>query len=65
MTVLLRKFLDGSQKSGDWAFEQYNGLCLETQHFPDSPNHENFPSTILNPDETYQTRTIMVFGVEK
>lgn len=58
-------FLDGSQKSGDWVFEQYNGLCLETQHFPDSPNHENFPSTILNPDETYQTRTIMVFGVEK
>lgn len=58
-------FLDGSQKSGDWVFEQYNGLCLETQHFPDSPNNENFPSTILNPDETYQTRTIMVFGVEK
>jgi aldose 1-epimerase len=58
-------FLDGSQKSGDWVFEQYNGLCLETQHFPDSPNHDNFPSTILNPDETYQTRTIMVFGVEK
>ncbi len=58
-------FLDGSQKSGDWVFEQYNGLCLETQHFPDSPNHENFPSTILSPDETYQTTTIMVFGVDK
>ncbi|WP_291858024.1 aldose epimerase family protein [Marinilabilia sp.] len=58
-------FLDGSQKTGDWVFEQYNGLCLETQHFPDSPNHENFPSTILNPDETYQTTTIMVFGVEE
>jgi aldose 1-epimerase len=58
-------FLNGSQKSGDWVFEQYNGLCLETQHFPDSPNHENFPSTILNPDETYQTTTIMIFGVEE
>ncbi len=56
-------FLDGSSKSGDWIFEKYSGLCLETQHFPDSPNHPNFPSTILEPGDTYKTQTVMVFGV--
>jgi len=38
-------------------------LCLETQHFPDSPNHPNFPSTILGPGDTYHTRTVFAFGV--
>jgi len=38
-------------------------LCLETQHFPDSPNHPNFPSTILRPGETYRSRTVFAFGV--
>lgn len=37
------------------------GLCLETQHFPDSPNHPNFPSTVLRPGETYHSRTIFRF----
>lgn len=58
-------FLDGSIRSGNFVFEQYSALCLETQHFPDSPNHDNFPSTILNPGETYNTKTVMVFGVNK
>ncbi len=58
-------FLDGSARSGDWVFEKYSALCLETQHFPDSPNQEEFPSTILEPNETYNTKTIMVFGVNK
>ncbi|MGQ1891897.1 aldose epimerase family protein [Thermophagus sp. OGC60D27] len=58
-------FLDGSIQSGDFVFSQYSALCLETQHFPDSPNHDNFPSTILNPGENYNTKTVMVFGVEK
>jgi aldose 1-epimerase len=35
-----------------------SGLCLETQHFPDSPHHPHFPSTILNPGETYDSVTI-------
>lgn len=39
------------------------GLCLETQHFPDSPNQPAFPSTTLQPGETYQTTTIFKFGV--
>jgi aldose 1-epimerase len=41
------------------------GLCLETQHFPDSPNHPSFPSTELKPGETMQQTTVFRFGVEK
>jgi aldose 1-epimerase len=41
------------------------GLCLETQHFPDSPNHPSFPSTELKPGETMQETTVFRFGVEK
>lgn len=40
------------------------GFCLETQHFPDSPNQENFPSTTLNPGETYSSTTIYKFTAE-
>jgi len=39
-------------------YDQYYGYCLETQHFPDSPNNPQFPSTILNPWETYNQTTI-------
>ncbi|HEX6960845.1 MAG TPA: galactose-1-epimerase, partial [Lacipirellula sp.] len=39
-------------------------LCLETQHFPDSPNHPNFPSTILRPGETYRHTCIYEFSTE-
>jgi aldose 1-epimerase len=57
-------FLDGSiiGKAGRVYGHRY-GLALETQHFPDSPNHPNFPSTILRPGEEYRTRTIFAFGV--
>lgn len=41
-----------------------SGFCLETQHFPDSPNHEGFPSTVLNPNETYTQTTIYQFEVK-
>jgi aldose 1-epimerase len=59
-------FLDGTirGKSGR-VYQQRHGLCLETQHFPDSPNHSNFPSTILRPGGRYRTRTIFTFGVAK
>lgn len=55
-------FLDGSRygPSGR-AYRQGDGLCLETQHFPDSPNHPNFPSTTLRPGEVYQTSTVFKF----
>lgn len=39
-----------------------DGICLETQHYPDSPNHPNFPSTVLRPGETYTSTTIYTFA---
>jgi aldose 1-epimerase len=57
-------FLDGTHSRGDWDFNKHSALCLETQHFPDSPNQEHFPSTILRPGEKYETTTVMRFGVE-
>ena len=59
-------FLDGTVvgKSGR-AYGRRHGFCLETQHFPDSPNHPAFPSTILRPGDTYRSRTVFTFGVSK
>jgi aldose 1-epimerase len=45
-------------------YKKHFGLCLETQHFPDSPNKENFPNTILKPDQTYNQLTIYKFSVK-
>jgi aldose 1-epimerase len=57
-------FLDGSVKGkGGVAYGRHFGLCLETQHFPDSPNHPNFPSTILEPGQTFKTTTVFKFLV--
>jgi aldose 1-epimerase len=50
-------FLDGGHGRGA-------GLCLETQHFPDSPNQPGFPSTVLRPGERFRSTTIYQFGVE-
>jgi len=50
-------------KSGH-VYAKRHGLCLETQHFPDSPNHPNFPSVILRPGETFQSTTIYQFSAE-
>jgi len=59
-------FLDGTIKGkGGRLYVHRSGLCLETQHFPDSPNHSNFPSTILRPGATYRSRTVFAFGVER
>ena len=58
-------FLDGTitGKHGH-AYNKHAGLCLETQHFPDSPNHSNFPWTILKPEQTYNSRTVYKFSAE-
>ena len=53
-------FLDGTEGSG--GFQQYEGFCLETQHYPDSPNQPGFPSTILNPGKKYHHTTVHVFS---
>ena len=58
-------FLDGTLTGKYGAvYEHRSGFCLETQHFPDSPNQPAFPSTILRPGETYQTRTIYAFSTD-
>jgi aldose 1-epimerase len=59
-------FLDGTitGKQGR-VYKQHYALCLETQHFPDSPNHPSFPSTILKPGQTYTSRTVYKFSVDK
>src|SRR5207244_10646838 len=56
-------FLDGSLvgKSGQ-AYREHSGFCLEPQHFPDSPNKPNFPSTVLRPGEEYRSKTVFVFS---
>jgi len=59
-------FLDGTIKGKDGkSYARRSGMCLETQHFPDSPNQPNFPSTILRPGKEYQTVTIFRFDVKK
>ena len=57
-------FLDGTAvgKHGH-AYPFRGGFCLETQHFPDSPNRPDFPSTILRPGNTFRSRTVFSFGV--
>jgi aldose 1-epimerase len=56
-------FLDGTVtgKQGH-VYKRRYAFCLETQHFPDSPNHPEFPSTILKPGETFQSKTIFKFS---
>jgi len=58
-------FLDGTLISGSTAYEQHSGMCLETQHFPDSPNQPGFPTTVLRPGEKFASQTIFKFGVEE
>ena len=55
-------FLDGTNKGkGGMVYQHRSGLCLETQHFPDSPNHPNFPTTELKPGGLYTQRTVYRF----
>jgi aldose 1-epimerase len=59
-------FLDGTvHGKGGQAYAHRTGFCLETQHFPDSPNHKNFPSTELKPTETYRSSTVLRFSTRK
>jgi aldose 1-epimerase len=57
-------FLDGSlHGKNNTTYNFRSGLCLETQHYPDSPNRKEFPSVVLNPGETYTSQTIYQFNV--
>ncbi|SFS13055.1 aldose 1-epimerase [Granulicella pectinivorans] len=57
-------FLNGSVKgySGK-PYEKHAGFCLETQHYPDSPHHANFPTTTLRPGEVFRSTTVFTFGI--
>ncbi|MEI8342604.1 MAG: aldose epimerase family protein [Verrucomicrobiota bacterium] len=58
-------FLDGTVKGkGGKAYKQHHGFCLETQHFPDSPNQPKFPSTKLKPGQVYKTTTVYQFSAK-
>ena len=54
-------FMNGKPSGQGSVFAYRTGLCLETQHFPDSPNHPAFPGTILRPGDTYAERTVLRF----
>jgi aldose 1-epimerase len=59
-------FLDGTlQGKGGVVYQQYQGFCLEAQHYPDSVNHPNFPSMILRPGHIYTQTTIYRFSVQQ
>lgn len=58
-------FLKGMPAKGGGTYFNQDGFCLETQHFPDSPNQPHFPSTELHPGEVYHHTTVFVFGVSE
>ena len=59
-------FLDGTiTGKGGHVYAHRTGFCLETQHFPDSPNQAAFPSTVLRPGRTFRSRTVFTFGVSR
>ncbi|HEY8480525.1 MAG TPA: aldose epimerase family protein [Spirillospora sp.] len=59
-------FLDGSfAGTSGRVYRQGDGFALETQHFPDSPNHPNFPSTVLRPGETFDSTTVYAFSAAR
>jgi aldose 1-epimerase len=58
-------FLNGKDRGKDGIYYKFrSGLCLECQHFPDSPNEKNFPSVVLKPGETYTQTTVYEFSVK-
>jgi aldose 1-epimerase len=58
-------FLDGTIKGKKGhVYGHRTGLCLETQHYPDSPNQKNFPTTILQPGKVYTSKTVMTFSAK-
>ncbi len=57
-------FLDGTITAGGKTYEKHAAFCLETQHYPDSPNEPSFPSSVLRPGETYKHSTVHKFSAE-
>jgi aldose 1-epimerase len=64
MQLYTGNFLNGKQIGhGGKPYNYRSGFCLESDHYPDSPNHADFPSTVLNPGETFKSQTIYRFSV--
>jgi aldose 1-epimerase len=57
-------FLNGLKGKGGKVYNKYGAFCLETQHYPDSPNKPAFPTTTLKPGEKYETVTIHTFSTK-
>ena len=57
-------FLDGTLTGRGITYQHRSGLCLETQHYPDSPNKPDFPTTVLRPGETYHATTEYRFSTK-
>lgn len=57
--------LDGSLTGLGGTYQKHSALCLETQHYPDSPNHPDFPTTTLNPGRTFRSTTIYRFSIKR
>ncbi len=65
MQLYTGNFLDGTKTGhGGKTFKYRSGLCLESGHYPDSPNHPDFPTTVINPGETFKSTTIYRFSVK-
>jgi aldose 1-epimerase len=63
--IYTASFFDGSIIGIGGRYGKYSSFTLETQHFPDSPNHPDFPTTELKPGEVYNSTTIFRFDVQK
>ena len=58
-------FLDGSYSGTGGRYGKYAAFTLETQHYPDSPNHQDYPTTVLRPGQAYSSTTVFRFGVQQ
>jgi len=57
--------LGGITGKGGWVYKARNAFCMEPQHYPDSPNHPEFPSAVLKPGQEYHNTIIYRFSVKK
>jgi len=57
-------FLDGIRGKAGKVYNRRYAFCLETQHFPDSPNHPDFPSTVLKPGQRYRSTSVYKFSTK-
>ena len=58
-------FLRGDVGKGGAVYAHQSACCLETQHFPDSIHHPNFPNTVLKPGEKFRSATVLIFSTVK